>query len=324
MNKPNITLAILLMLVLAVAPPVRGAVYRATKDTCFNKGVPNNYYGTAAYLPRAEKGGDPYWDVANGFLLMDFDRAAILNDIETQLGHPGTPPTLTELSQVTLNLNVMSREDKTATLGVPALILSATDTNWTEAGVGYYGVDVAAGGTTLWMDQNGLEVASLRDVLKHNDQMDGGLIRNATGQAWAPADTYTTWKLDPAVILNFLSGTQGVAGITMVSDGPYYDDNGGAYARESTNPYRGPYLELVATQATPLAPVFRSAWITTNSFYFSADLPPNFSYTIEKCPALGLNGVWTFVEQFTSTNSGATTRSYPLDARSPWFYRIKR
>jgi hypothetical protein len=34
--------------------------------------------------------------------------------------------------------------------------------------------------------------------------------------------------------------------------------------------------------------------------------------------------VWTLVEQFTLTNNGATTRTYPLDATNAWFYRIKR
>lgn len=226
--------------------------YPATKDTCFNKGAPNNYYGTAAILPRAEKGGDPYWDVANGFLLVDFDRAAILRDIETALGHPGTLPTLTELSRVTLSLKIMASDDMTAVVGVPAVVNSASGANWTEAGAGYLGVDAGLGGaiTNKWKDQNGAAVANLRTVLQNNDGMTGGMVRNATGQLWAAANTYTTWKLDSAVIRDFLTGsapggTFGVAGITIVTDGSYFDNNVGAYARESVSPSRGPCLELV-------------------------------------------------------------------------------
>ena len=239
--------------VFGATPDLHATIFPATKDTCFNKGAPDSYYGTAAYLPRSEKGGDPYWDVALGFLLLDFDRAAVLAAVETELGHPGTMPTLAELSLVTLNLNVMSAEDKTATIGVPALIMSATDTNWTEAGVAYSGVDAALGGASIqrWKDQNGNEVSTLRDVLQHNDQMPGGMIRNSSGRPWAPANSYTTWKLDPAVILNYLNGANGVAGVTLVTDGAYYDDNGGAYSRESTNPSRSPYLELLSSTPPP-------------------------------------------------------------------------
>ena len=256
MKRWGVALTVLFAVAFAGVQQAWATVFGATKDTCFNKGVPYNYYGTVATLPRAEKGGDPYWDVSNGFMFMDFDRAAILSAIETQLGHPGTPPTLAELSLVTLNLNVMASGDKTATIGVPAIINSASGTNWTEAGVGYLGVDAGLIGpvTNKWQDQGGAAVANMRTVMQHNDFMTGGMVRNAAGKAWSPANTYTTWKLDPAVILDFLTGqapdgTYGVAGITIVSDGPYYDDNGGAYAHESASPPRGPYLELL-----PLAP----------------------------------------------------------------------
>jgi len=71
-------------------------------------------------------------------------------------------------------------------------------------------------------------------------------------------------------------------------------------------------------------PVFRGVAIQTNGFTFSAELLPNLPHTVERNPSLVSTTDWNFVEQFTPTNSGATTRTYPFDATNAWFYRIKR
>jgi hypothetical protein len=246
-RAPRLAVALAL---LGAAPVAVATIYPAIKDTCFNKGLPFSSYGKTANLPRAQKGGEPYWDVSNGFLLLDFDRGAILNEIEAVFRHRGMPPTLEELRRVPLTLHVMSSGDMTSVIGVPAVINSASGTNWNETGVLYSNyVDLATGATNRWMDHGGAEVPNLREVMKRNDGLTGGMVRNAVGTNWAAANTYTVWKLDPAVALDFLTGqtpdgTFGVAGLTIVSDGPYYDNNSGAYARESTSPPRGPYLKL--------------------------------------------------------------------------------
>lgn len=73
-------------------------------------------------------------------------------------------------------------------------------------------------------------------------------------------------------------------------------------------------------------PVFRGVWTGTNSFAFSAELLPNLPHTVEKSSTLVPTGTWAFVEQFTPTNSGNTTRSYVIDGLSTngLFYRITR
>ncbi len=76
-------------------------------------------------------------------------------------------------------------------------------------------------------------------------------------------------------------------------------------------------------RARPPTPVFRSVRVMTNAFYFSADLLPNLWHIVERSPSLGPAAAWIFLEQFTPTNSGPTTRTYP-DATRTWYYRIKR
>jgi hypothetical protein len=90
---------------------------------------------------------------------------------------------------------------------VPAIVNSSVGTNWVEASVLYSNyVDVTTGLTNFWKDQNGTSVTNLRVVFQRNDWMTGGMVRNASGRAWSNANTYSTWRLDPAVVLDFLTG----------------------------------------------------------------------------------------------------------------------
>ena len=71
-------------------------------------------------------------------------------------------------------------------------------------------------------------------------------------------------------------------------------------------------------------PVFRGAGVRTNAYFFSAELLPKLPHTVERSPSVASTGSWKFVEQFTPTNIGTTTRTYAFDATNTWFYRIKR
>ena len=70
-------------------------------------------------------------------------------------------------------------------------------------------------------------------------------------------------------------------------------------------------------------PVFRDVTVAMDSFALYAELLPNLPYTVERRPSLSA-GAWSFVEQFTPTNSVTTPMSYAFDTTNTWFYRVTR
>lgn len=257
--------AAVLATVMGLGTQAWATVYLPTRDTSITSAWPTKIWGTLNSTWRVEKGGDPYWDVAGGSILIDFDRAAILNQVETGLGHPGVSPTLAEMSGVSVKFSVMLAGDPgewlESTVAVPGVMMSPT--NWSKTQATYQYAN--AGSSLQWQDQDGANVANVRTVLQHNDWMAGGVPRNAAGQTFTSPgyDTYTTFTLDPAVALCFLTGVMpnpadGVktpAGLILLTDGPEYGGNNvGAYLANA-GAGRTPFLEVTVPEPVSMSMV---------------------------------------------------------------------
>ena len=250
--------------VMGLGTQVLATVYLPTRDTAIYKSLPNKIWGTLNSSWRVEKGGEPYWDVSNGGILIDFNRADILNEIETGLGHPGVSPTLAEMSGVSVKFSVMLTGDPgewlESTVAVPGVVMSPTDWSKSQATYNY----ANAGSVLQWQDQDGANVANIATVLQHNDWMAGGVPRNAAGQTFTSPgyETYTTFTLDPAVALCFLTGVMpnpadGVktpAGLILLTDGGYYDNNVGAYLANAGEG-KTPFLEVTVPEPVSMSMV---------------------------------------------------------------------
>lgn len=252
------------------------AIYAPTKDTMIVKNGASPLYGSSATFTRFAKGGDPYWDCVN-WIVLDFNRPTILSDISAAIGHTAT---LADFGPggVTLKLNVKLSGDfyqdaapTTYSYSSPAVLQSTSD--WSEANANFFYADSVA--LTPWKNQSGTNMGTstnggLRQLNSALANATGDqLVHNLTATQVSPANTYTTFVLEPTVAWDFLTGLTpsspstplGVAGLELLA-GPTAtigSSNIGGYFKENATTTNRPFLEVTVPEPAILGMVAMSS-----------------------------------------------------------------
>jgi hypothetical protein len=179
------------------------------------------------------------------FYLSDFDRAAIISGIESELGHPFT---FGDMESVQISWHLFSNDFQgyqPTALSRPAVIQGTQD--WVEgsnstagATKGFALYDPTNAANNLqWTNNSGTPVASFLNL----DKVENAVFEEWGGQPY----TYREWVLDDVVAFTFLTDPNSLGLFLNASDvGNDGNDlakynNTEIYSRETTNTSRLPF-----------------------------------------------------------------------------------
>jgi hypothetical protein len=182
------------------------------------------------------------------FYLSDFDRFAIVNAIQLELGHALT---LGDFGEIEISWNLFSNDfqgyqptslSRVAVFqGTQAWIEGSNATNGATKGFALY--DPAQPGNSLmWRDRSGNSVATFLNLDK---------VENAIFEEWGGSPyTYREWVLDDFVAFTYLTDPLSLGLFLNASD--FGNDgnelakynNTEVYSRETTNTSRLPFLKV--------------------------------------------------------------------------------
>jgi hypothetical protein len=214
--------------------------YLPTRDT-FMRGGLTDLHGSSPN-GRASKA---YLD----FYLSDFDRAAIVNAIELEIGHPLT---FDDMSLIEIIWSLFSNDFQgyqPTALSRPAVFqgvqgwIEGTDsTSGATKGFAFYDPSNPANNLT-WKNRAGVDVATFLNLDK---------VENPFFEEWGGAPyTYRDWVLDDTVAYAYLTDPLSLGLFLNASDvGNDGNDlakynNTEVYSRETTNTSRLPFLRVI-------------------------------------------------------------------------------
>jgi hypothetical protein len=230
------------LVVLISAPVADSSIvnYAPTRDT-FMRGTNTDLHGTSTN-GRASK-------ALLDFYITDFDRAAILTAIQTELGHSLT---LADMADVEISWHLFSNDSQgyqPTSLSRPAVFQGTQ--NWIEgtnttsgATKGFAIYDPAnTANTRPWTDRSGATITGFLNIDK---------VENASFEEWGGQPfTYREWILDDSVAFAYLTDPL-TLGLFLNATDAGNDGNQNAkynntevFSRETTNTARLPFLEVV-------------------------------------------------------------------------------
>jgi hypothetical protein len=214
--------------------------YLPTRDT-FMRGGPTDLHGSSPN-GRASKA---YLD----FYLSDFDRAAIVSAIESEMGHPLT---FDDMAGIEILWSLFSNDfqgyqptalSRPAVFqGIEGWIEGTNSTAGATKGFAFYDPSNPANNLT-WKNRSGVDVATFLNLDK---------VENASFEEWGGVPyTYREWALDDAVAFAYLTDPLSLGLFLNASDvGNDGNDlakynNTEVYSRETTNTSRLPFLRVI-------------------------------------------------------------------------------
>ena len=235
------TLAWLWLAVITAAATSSAAIvtYEPTRDTYMRGGL-TDLHGTSPF-GRASKA---FLD----FYLSDFDRPAIINAINAELGHPFT---FDDMTDIELSLNLFSNDSQgyqPTALSRPAVFQGTQD--WFE------GTNLTGGATkgyALYDPSDPLNNLAWRN--RAGNAVNGFLnldrVENAVFEEWGGSPfTYREWVLDDFVAFAYLTDALSLGLFLNASDQPNPGgieaeyNNTEVYSRERTDPLQRPFLKV--------------------------------------------------------------------------------